>query len=650
MKAASAPVSTRSFDLMALALAAVLALHAPHLPWWLTAALAPLLALRWWLRRHHQGRVPAWLKLPLLAALLLAIVVWYGNIFGQAPGAALAVGLLVLKLLETESTRDARVGMSFACFTLMAALLFDQSMVTTAAVAVGLLPPLAALRSLEPGRRVPTRLWRELLPGAGLLLAALPLALAAFLLVPRLDSPLWGGANHTDQRTGLSDRMTPSDYTQLLVDDSPAMRVSFDGAPPARDQRYFRAYVLGYYDGYSWTRYRRRPLPPAPLTAAASIRYHISLEPTAQRMLPTLDVPLAAPADTTLLHDRVLLAAKPVNRLTDYTLASATRYTLEPQLAGNPARWLELPAGFNPRTLALGRQWRTRYGNDPMAIVRAALDLFHNGGFRYTLAPAPLGRNAMDDFLFDTHEGFCEHYSSAFTVLMRAAGIPSRVVTGYQGGYWNALGHYLLVRNSDAHAWSEVWIAGRGWVRVDPTAAVRPQRISEGAAAAVAGQLPWYQAGWLQAARNHWDIVNRWWNQSVNGFNALRQRGLLQPFGIRKVDTATLTALLAAACVLSMLAGLAWVWRRRASDDPVRAALRMVERKLARAGIHRQAGEGPRDYLQRAADALPENREPLLKLMNLYLALRYANPEPAAESLRALRRATQEFRIRRVVK
>lgn len=651
MNATRTLVPVRSFDLMVLALAVVLALHAPHLPWWLTASLAPLLALRWWSRRHRQGRVPTWLKLPLLAALLLAVVARYGNLFGQAPGAALAVGLLVLKLLETESTRDARVGMSFACFVLMAALLFDQGMVATAAVALGLLPALAALRSLEPGRRVPAALWRELLPGLALLAAALPLALAAFLLVPRLDSPLWGGApDRADQRTGLSETMTPSAYTQLLTDDSPAMRVGFDGPPPPRDLRYFRAYVMGRYDGYTWRRYPPTREPPAPITAGATVRYHISLEPTAQRMLPTLDVALAAPPGTTLSRNHVLFAAKPVTQPADYTLESATRYALEPESLDAPQRWLQLPAGFNPRTLALGREWRQRYGDHPAAIVRAALDLFHNGGFRYTLAPAPLGRNAMDDFLFDTREGFCEHYASAFTVLMRAAGIPARVVTGFQGGYWNPVADYLLVRNSDAHAWSEVWIAGRGWVRADPTAAVRPDRISLGAAAAVAGQLPWYQSGWLQSVRNRWDIVNRWWNQSVNGFNALRQRGLLQPFGIRNTDTATLVAMLAGACAISMLAGLAWAWRRRAEDDPARAALRTVERKLARAGIVRGGGEGPRDYLQRAAQALPANRETLLKLMNHYLATRYANTTPAAESLRALRRTAREFHPRRVVK
>ncbi|MBA2078694.1 DUF3488 and transglutaminase-like domain-containing protein [Rhodanobacter sp. PCA2] len=647
---AATPLDARSFDLVALGLAAVLALYLPQLPWWLSAALAPILALRWWRRRHRQARTPAWLKLPLLAALLLSIVSWYGNLFGQAPGAALAVGLLVLKLLETETVRDARVGMSFSCFALMAALLFDQSLTATAGVALGLLPPLAALRSLEPGRRPPSSLWRELPSGLGLLAAALPLALLGFLLLPRLNSPLWGAPNPGEQRSGLSDSMTPSGFTRLLVDDSPALRVGFDGPPPPPEQRYFRAYVMDRYDGSSWTYRDVANQSPVPVEAGQTVRYHISLEPTRQRVLPTLDVPLAAPPDASLRRDRVAMADKPVTALRDYSLESAVRYRLEPQLGPHRARWLQLPSGFNPRTLALGHAWRQRHGGDDAAIVQAALALFHDGGFRYTLAPAELGRDAMDDFLFDTHEGFCEHYSSAFTVLMRAAGIPARVVTGYQGGYWNALGRYLLVRNSDAHAWSEVWLAGRGWVRVDPTAAVRPQRISQGAAAAVPGQLPWYQSGWLQAVRNRWDIVNRWWNLSVNGFDALRQRGLLKPFGIRDTDASTLALLLAAGCVLCMAGGLAWVWRRREPEDAARAALRRLERKLARLGVARHAGEGPRDYLQRAAHALPAHHDRLIELMHHYLELRYAHPGPVTGPVRALQRAVRDFPVVRVVK
>ncbi|WP_329740666.1 DUF3488 and transglutaminase-like domain-containing protein [Dyella sp. A6] len=648
--AATPPLGERAFGLLCLTVAVVLALHAPHLPWWLTLSLAPVLGWRWWQRSHRAGHIPAWVKLPLLGVLALAILAEYGNLFGQTPGTALAIGLLVLKTLESERPRDARVGVGFACFVLMAALLFSQSMTSTAVVALGLLPALATLRALEPAQPTQTSLPRTLLPGLGLLAAALPLAMLAFVFVPRLGSPLWGAPNAQQELTGLSDTMSPSGFTQLLIDDSPAMRVSFDGPPPPPDQRYFRAYVMDHYDGTTWQYHDVVNQPPAPLQASRTLRYRISLEPTHQRVLPTLDVPLDAPAGAHLRRDRVVMADKSVNDLLSYSVTSATQYRLQPVLGPHRQRWLQLPADFNPRTLALGRSWRQRYGDDTPAIVRAALTLFHDGGFRYTLAPPPLGRNAMDDFLFDTRQGFCEHYASAFTVLMRAAGIPARVVTGYQGGYWSSAGHYLLVRQSDAHAWSEVWLAGRGWVRVDPTAAVRPQRIDLGAAAAAGNQLPWTESGWLQSLRNHWDIVNHWWNEGVIGFNALRQRGMLTSFGVRRADPTLLAELLAGSCALAGALGLAWALRRKQHADPARAALRGLERYLARQGVVRRLGEGPRHYLSRAARALPGRRAELTGLMDCYLELRYAHDEPPPESLRHFLRAARNFRRVRVVK
>ena len=646
-------IDARAFDLLSLTMAFVLGLHAMHLPWWLDIALASILGWRWWQRRQRSGRVPGWLKLPLLALLTLAVITQYGGIFGREPGVALAVGLLVLKLLETETMRDVRVGVSFACFALMTALLFDQGLLATLVVALGLVPALATLRALEPGQR-PASLPRTLMPALTLSIAALPLALLAFVLVPRLDTPLWGAPSQAQARTGLSESMSPGNFTDLLTDDHPAMRVSFEGTPPPPDLRYFRAYVMWNYDGRSW-RYvdsrHTRAQEPAPIEVGAAIRYQISLQPTQQRVLPTLDVPLQAPAQARLQADREVMADKPVNDRLNYQLRSALQYRLQPTLDERSRRLgLRLPAGFNPRTLALAAQWRQHYGDDHAAIVRAALNLFHDGGFRYTLAPAPLGRDAVDDFLFDTHEGFCEHYSSAFTVLMRAAGIPARVVTGYQGGYWNTYANYLLVRYSDAHAWSEVWLAGRGWVRVDPTGAVRPERVSLGAAAAAGDQLGWYHNDWLQGIRNRWDIVNRWWDKGVVGFDALRQRGLLTPFGIRDTDTATLGVLLAICSVLFIGIGLAWALRRRRPRDRLREALRELERKLAHQGIARRPAEGPQHYMRRAARALPGQRDELVKLMNSYLELRYAHAEPPPELRHAFQRAVQDFRIANVVK
>ena len=648
-------LDARAFDLLCLTMACVLGVHAAHLPWWLATALALVLVVRWWQRRQHAARSPLLLKLPLLALLAVAVVFHYGTIFGQQPGSALAVGLLVLKLLESETPRDARVGVSFACFGLMAALLFDQGLVATFVVALGLLPALATLRALEPAQ-TPASLPRALVPGLALLATAVPLALFAFALVPRLSSPLWGAANGADARTGLSDRMSPGNFTQLLTDDSAAMRVSFDGPPPAPEQRYFRAYVMWLYDGRTWEHVklrradgRMRPL--ETLEATDATGYRVDLEPSDRTVLPALGMPLQAPADARLSPDREVFSQQPVREPLHYELRSALYYRLQARLPEAARRFaLRLPRGFNPRTHALAAQWRVRYGDDEQAIVAAALALFHDGGFSYTLAPAPLGRDAMDDFLFSTREGFCEHYASSFTVLMRAAGIPARVVTGYQGGYWNPLGNYLLVRQSDAHAWSEVWLDGRGWVRVDPTAAVRPERVSLGAAAAAGDQLGWAQSGWLASMRNHWDVVNHWWTQGVIGFDALRQRGLLTPFGIRDTGTGMLGVLLAVGTALFVAIGVGWALWRRERPEPLRQALRRLETRLARAGITRRRGEGPQHYLRRAARALPTQRGELERLMNRYLDLRYAHDEPVPELLRQFQRAVREFRPRRVVK
>lgn len=647
-----APLDARVFDLLCLTAAVVLVLHAAHLPPWLDAGLAAVLALRWWQRRRKPVRAPVYLKLPLVVLLAATVIFHYGNIFGREPGSALAVGLLVLKLLETESARDAKVAVAFACFTLMAALLSDQGMASTFVVALGLLPAIASLRALQPAR-LPLSLPRELLPALGLLAAALPLSLLAFVLVPRLDSPLWGAPPSGQARTGLSDGMSPGDFVDLLTDDHPALRASFDQGPPVPAQRYFRAYVMWQYDGRRWS-----ALPsgrqPVPVEYKDSITYRIALEPTNQRILPALDVPLSAPARAVLGTDHAINSLKPVQDQLTYEVRSALNYRLQPELDdGTRRRALQLPAGFNPRALELAGQWqRTFVGRDDL-IVKAALALFHDGGFSYTLAPAPLGRDAVDDFLFATHEGFCEHYASAFTVLMRAAGVPARVVTGYQGGYWNKLGQYLLVRQSDAHAWSEVWLEGHGWVRVDPTAAVRPERVSLGAAAAAAasaGQSEWQGMAWLRDLRNRWDVVNHWWSEGVIGFDALRQRGLLTPFGVRNTDTMTLSVLLAASSVAFAIIGLLWaLWRRR-DEDPLRAALRTLERRLASAGVARRSSEGPQHYLQRAARALPAQRAQLDQLMRSYLDLRYAHQTPPAEPLRQFRRAVRNFRPRYVVK
>jgi transglutaminase-like putative cysteine protease len=479
----------------------------------------------------------------------------------------------------------------------------------------------------------------------------MPLAAAAFLLVPRLASPLWGTQDRTEARTGLDDRMQPGGLTELLIDDSPAFRVHFDAAPPPPQERYFRSIVLWDFDGATWTRSRRADFlrPQEAERDGAPVDYSITLEPTDRRWLPALDLPLVAAPGTRFSADRELIAEEPVTQPREYRVRSAPHYTFAVRLAaGERARALALPEGFDPRARALAESWRAT-GRDDGAIVRAALDLFHRS-FTYTLNPPLLGRDSIDDFLFETRKGFCEHYASAFVVLMRAAGIPARVVTGFQGGWWDGAGDYLLVRNSDAHAWAEVWMPSRGWVRVDPTAAVSPARIELGAAAANDSGA-WSQAAWLRALRNRFDVVNGLWTQAIVRFDALRQKGLLTSFGMPGANSGDL--LLALSVVLGVILVLATLWAIRDAagprKDPLDAAWAAFGRRLARAGIERLPTEGPLDLLSRARSALPASAATLNRLVHDYVALRYGAIEPLPERVRAFARAVRNFRAARPV-
>lgn len=652
---AHAPADTldvRAFDLLCLTVACVLAAHAAHLPPWLVAALSGLLLLRWLQRRTRRGVIPRLARIALVIALPLAIIVVYGTPFGRAPGSALAVGLLVLKLLESERARDARVAVGFCCFVLMSALLFTQSLPMTLLIALALLPAFACLRSLQPDEKPPGYA-RAFVPGAWLLLAAVPLALLGYVFVPRLAAPLWGAPGADVARTGVSNRMAPGDLRNLLVDDDVAMRVSFDGTVPPKAMRYFRGIVLWYFDGRAWlpgTAGIHKGTPQPLQVHGPTVGYDVTLQPTREHWLFALDMPVNASAGATLTADRTLLRDKPVNDAISYHVDSVSQYVLAPNLEPNIQRAaLELPQGFDPRAVALAKSWRARYGNDNAAIVRAALNLFHDGDFAYNLAAPPLGRNSVDEFLFDTRQGYCEHYSSAFTFLMRAAGIPARVVAGYQGGFWNDYAHYLLVRQSDAHAWSEVWLQDRGWVRADPTAMV--QRVitasgPDGLGDAAGG------SGWLNGLRNQLDVVNRLWQNGVLGFDSLRQSQLLTRFGIAHLEWGQLAMALAAGIVVMLGLGMLVALRRPrvAPRDRLDAAQLRLQQKLSRLGCVRAPPEGPRDFFARCMLALPESRRELASLAQQYLLLRYGHPAPPPEPVRNYSRAVRAFRGRGVVK
>lgn len=643
-------LDSRQFDLAALTVLCAVLLHATHFPLWLSLAMIGLIAARWLQRRRRPdwGKPPALLRLPLTLALPVVVWLQYGNIFGLDPGSVFAVGMLVLKLGETENVRDARAVATFASFVLMAALLFEQDMLTTLYVGLGVIPLLLLLRALEPdgsdaaqpAARVLLRDSRGVLLN---LLAAVPLAALVFLFLPRLTAPLWATQSVPQGKSGLGDSMSPGGMKDLFLDDQPAFRVSFVApAPPPAAQRYWRAVVLWRYDGLTWARAGGGPLDPTRQELRAQgpeVIYEITQEPGRQRWLFALDLPVADAPGYARDEDFTLAAARPVDKPLRYTLRSAPRYTLTGLDSQQRQRALRLPDGFNPRAVALGREWAQQYG-DPQRIVQAALDMIR-ADFHYTLSAPELGRNAMDDFLFETRAGFCEHFASAFAVLMRAAGVPTRVVIGYQGGYWNETGDYMVVRQSDAHAWNEVWFDDRGWVRVDPTAAVRPDRIELGSGANAAFNR-WYGSEWLLALRNRWDIANRLWTQLVVQFDEISQRGLLRGVGIEKADWRDLGIAFALGMGLFAALGLWWAVRRERGDADVvdRAYARLCTR-LGRLGFVRAPSEGPADYLRRLLQQRPQARESLEPLFARYLQLRYAQSEIADAAARDFARAVR---------
>jgi transglutaminase-like putative cysteine protease len=642
------------FGLLTATVAATLATHLGHLPIGLTLAIAIALPLRAWTRWRGAAGVGVWIRLPLTALLLVSVIVSFGTVFGREPGSVLACGLLALKLLEAERIRDGRVAIGFAAFVLMSALLFVQTLWFTALICAALVLLLAALLSLQPAPIESRRPLRAQLKLATLLLGAgLPLAAAAFVLVPRLGSPLWGSpGNDTAARSGLGERMAPGEMTDLLLDDSPAFRVDFVSTLPPPPLRYFRAIVLWDFDGSAWTRPIARGSGRAEDIAAADgvVDYTITLEPTGSRWMPALDTPLAPPENANLTADRIIVSNATIAQPRQYRLQSATRGTLAPSLTPSQRkRALALPDGFDPKARALAQRWRADAADDG-AVVRDALELFR-ASFTYTLSPPLLGRDSIDDFLFDTQRGFCEHYSSAFVFLMRAAGIPARVVTGYQGGWWSAGGNYLLVRQSDAHAWAEVWIDGRGWQRVDPTAAVSPARVELGAAAAN-GAPSWAQSDWLRDLRNQLDFANRLWTQSIIRFDALRQKGMLTPFGIADANQGDLLLALSAVLGVMMLIATVWAMRSgtRASGDALDRAWAQLSSRLARARFALPAQEGPLDRMQRLHALAPALAGKLAPLVEEYVALRYASATPAPSRVADFARAARRIRVPGFVK
>ncbi len=641
----------RGLDGVLAALAVSVAAHLANLPGWALLLVLATIAWRWTADRRGLPLPPRWLRVSAAIAALVLTLASYRTVNGIEAGTAFLVLMAAVKLLETRAARDLTVLVFIAWFLLYAALLRDQRLQQLPWLLAGMLLATGALLRVHSGSAGGSRS-DALRRAAGLLLQALPLAAALFLLFPRLPGPFWGLSAPSSARTGLSDEMTPGDVSDLSASGEPAFRVRFDGALPPPSQRYWRGPVLHEFDGRSWRRPRGQAFPEQAVTAlGAPVDYQITLEPHDRNWILALDLPGEWPAQQAYrAYDFTLLSPRPLTDVASFRLRSYPEVRAGTTLPSSLRhRDTQLPPSGNARSVALGRELRARYG-DPREIAQAMMRLFRNQPFVYTMQPPRLGDDAVDEFLFDTRKGFCEHYASAFTLVMRAAGVPARVVTGYQGGEFNTIGNYLLVRQSDAHAWSEIWLDDGGWVRMDPTAAVAPDRIERGLVNAVGadelapGRLRQESALWLQVTLT-WDVVNDFWNERVVRFNAARQFDLLEHLGFDDPDWRTLGLGLAAslaAFFVALSVYIGWKHREPPRDWPARLHAETA-RRLRRRGLVPGRAEGPIAFLDRAAAACPDLAGDIARIRELYSSLRYG-PRPGAADLSRLKHLVNRLR------
>jgi transglutaminase-like putative cysteine protease len=607
---------------------------------------------------QNRTRQPGkFMRIMLLGAVVAVMGVSYGTLLGQAAGTGFLILLSFLKLFEITERRDLYITVYLNYFLIASNFFHTQS----PWVAIYVVVVVVYLTSLLIffNDRLGGLLWHQRLRmGARVILQAIPLMLVLFVLFPRIPGPLWGlPKDALAATTGLSDNMSPGSMSSLIQSEQVAFRVRFEGDTPFHEAMYWRGPVLSRYDGLTWTagNASNRAVPNLRSSGndAGLIKYTVTMEPHRRNWLFALEYPVGLQGTGyRLTREMQLLNSKKITGIFQYTLTSDPLAINDGLFAQERERNLQLPEKINPKTVALAQKWLKESEGFTEDVVSQALDYIRNQPFIYTLNPPILGNNAMDDFLFDTRRGFCEHYSSAFVFLMRAAGIPARVVTGYQGGDQNPLDDYTIIRQSNAHAWAEVWLDERGWVRVDPTAAVSPDRIESGIQNAVAetDQLPAILISdneLLRHARYQWDSFNNKWNEWVVGFDQKRQKQLFQRLGMKQADWQDLVIWLVIAMML--IGGLIawWVFKQGTGHrkDKIRLAYDQFCEKLSQTGSSRLINEGPQEYYDRIRDRLvPGCASAADKIIQQYCLIRYGGDD-SIERTRMFQRSVKTFKV-----
>jgi transglutaminase-like putative cysteine protease len=642
-------------------LVVVLLPHLDHLPLWSSLTCFSLVLWRLLVDMQRLPRPNKIIIFVMFVLITLGVIASYFTLVGREAGAALLLSLVCLKLFEIKSLRDISLIVQLAFFAIVVTFLFSQSIFValTMLVAVGLL--ITALISFQHARSGQNRhAFSEkdhLLLAMKMLLYAIPLAIVIFILFPRTSVPLWGLPHDAfAAKTGLSDEMSLGNISNLIDSPAVAFRVEFQSRIPQPAKTYWRGPVLWAFDGHTWSAplSQRQVMKKINLENPTNpIEYILTLEPHNNIWLFALDQPATIPDVAVLSTEMQLVARKPVNHLTRYELTSYLDYSL-PKLDWLPSeRYLQVPVESVPRARQFIQTLLQQFP-DKAGVVNAVLQRFAKQHYFYTRRPPQLFGDPTDAFLFDTKRGYCEHYASSFTVLMRLAGIPARVVTGYQGGEMNPLSNYMIVRQSDAHAWSEIYLEGKGWLRVDPTAVIPPGNIEnandvERLRSELFNARHFSEQNWLAVpltqALYAWDMVNNRWNQWVIGYSNEKQKSLFNAIGIPEITWRGLSYLLFATLSVFTLLIAATIFKAtRTKRNAIEKIYQRFLRKLTPLHLEKSPCEGALNFSQRVARRLPNHTTELIHIANLYNQMRYADPSPV--TLADLRQAVKSLQLK----
>lgn len=603
--------------------------HFPRLPLWFPVLLIVVVAIRWMTSIKKLKPLPNYIIALVTILIFIAIIYFQGFILNREISVTVLTTMTVLKLLETWRKRDAWMVVTLCYFVILTRFFYSQDMLLVFYLVLSVVIITHALFVLQHNRTQQLLHKREIKQTLGLLLAGVPLAALFFLFFPRLGSPIWGSPDFFGEGvTGMSEEMSPGSISQMFHDDSTAFRVIFDREIPPSSQMYWRGPVMWDFDGFTWTRNKtpKKMLRPETfIESGVKLKYEVELEPTGQNFLFALDYPYVVPSSARLLSDSQLMTRNKVNQLRYYSINSI----LKPY---NPYELLSLellerlkvlPKGYNPQTIELMNGWKKLNLTDE-ELINKALTKFRNEEYFYSYSPPLLQGNTIDKFLFETRSGFCEHYASAFTFMMRAAGLPARIVTGYQGGILNE--DYVLVKQSDAHAWSEVWIKDKGWLRVDPTAAVSPLRVEQGAQAIMSENArSWTDTSWTRKMREKYDGVKHKWNKWIRDYNAVKQKAMFEIFGFDSKDGKSIAIVLAIIMILTTAIVLMFLFITRpkrkllAYDKEYNKFLKLFAKK----GLNKKESQGIVEFSKEAINLYPTLQVQIDEFTQLYLKLRF---------------------------